>query len=682
MTSTSRAAAPAHAGPAPQYRADIDGLRAVAVLGVVAYHFGLGVPGGYGGVDVFFVISGFLIAGIIRAELEAGTFSLANFYVRRIRRILPALAACLLVTTAFSALILFPTDFIMFGKSLRDVALSISNFYFMRLAVSYFGTGMAETPSLHTWSLGIEEQFYAVVPMLMLALFSFNRRFVVPVTVALAAMSFFISVRGVAYYPQQAFFSTAGRVWELFIGVLLAFGVVPHITKPITREIAAAVGLALIGFGYFSYTDATSFPGAAAIPFCLGAALILHSGSSEQPTAVARMLSMPLATGIGLISYSVYLWHWPLIALTRYRFPQWFAPESDDRIIIAIALFFVSLAIGFLSWRLIEQPFRRGGKSWPRAVVFAGGGATLAALIFVSHLVVTKPGLLQRWSPEIAQLTANRAGLQNPGLFGRAVAVPGEKLGAVYEVGAGDKPSSILLWGDSHALAMLPEFSASAKKANVRALAAPHEGCPPFLGISYPETDIGTVCRELNETSARVALQPEITTVVLVGRWTAVAAGVQSGQSGKPVFTGTGSDSSDAFSTAITQTVKSLLAHGKNVVIVGPVPELPFDLFAAMARHTAWGQPLPPEATRDDFLRRQAPILQLLSTLAHLPRVEVVYPHELLCGEVTCPYAKAGVPFYVDRDHLSPAGAAQLEPMFRNIFHSDHSVAAAVRISG
>ncbi|HML30189.1 MAG TPA: SGNH hydrolase domain-containing protein [Hyphomicrobium sp.] len=229
---------------------------------------------------------------------------------------------------------------------------------------------------------------------------------------------------------------------------------------------------------------------------------------------------------------------------------------------------------------------------------------------------------------------------------------------------------------------MLPEFAAYAKKANVHALAAPHEGCPPFRGIAYPETDYGAVCRALNETSARVAFQPEITTVILVGRWTAVAAGVQYGADGKPIFTGTGSDSSDAFSTAITQTVKSLLAHDKNVVIVGPVPELPFDLSAAMARHTAWGQPLPPEATRDDFLRRQTPILQLLSKLSRMPRVEVVYPHELLCGKITCPYAKAGVPLYVDRDHLSPAGAAQLEPMFQNIFNSDHSVAAAVRISG
>jgi hypothetical protein len=254
------------------HRRDIDGLRGLAVAGVVAYHFGLGVPGGYGGVDVFFVISGFLIAGIIKSELEAGTFSIPNFYVRRIRRILPALTVCLLASTIAATLFLFPYDFKKYGQSLQAAVLSVSNFYFMRMK-GYFDSEATEKPLLHTWSLGVEEQFYIVFPLLLLLLFRYARKRVLPVLWLVAIASFAYSCYGVAKDADQAFFSTAGRAWELGIGALLAFGALPKLRARGLLEAEAAIGALLIAFCFLAYTDATRFPGLAALPLCLGAAL-------------------------------------------------------------------------------------------------------------------------------------------------------------------------------------------------------------------------------------------------------------------------------------------------------------------------------------------------------------------------------------------------------------------------
>ena len=195
-------------------RSDIDGLRAVALLGVLAFHFGFGVQGGYGGVDVFFVISGFLIAGIIKSELEAGTFSLAQFYVRRIRRIIPAFAVCALVTTALAAMILLPGDFTEYGATLVAAAISTSNFHFTKQAADYFAGNATENPLLHTWSLSVEAQFYLVFPLFLLLVFKFGRRAIIPAMAIVATAALVYSIHSVEVARKEAFFSAPGRAWE------------------------------------------------------------------------------------------------------------------------------------------------------------------------------------------------------------------------------------------------------------------------------------------------------------------------------------------------------------------------------------------------------------------------------------------------------------------------------------
>ncbi len=311
-----------HSASAIRYRPDIDGLRAVAILGVLGYHFGLGVPGGYGGVDVFFVISGFLIAGIIKAQIDADTFSLIDFYWRRMRRIVPALIACLAVTTVAASAILFPFDFRTYGQSLNAVATATSNFFFTHLSTRYFGAAASDNPLLHTWSLSIEEQFYAVFPLTILLLSRYRRRLVLPAMALVAVASLGYAARMVSHQPVVAFFSTGGRIWELLTGTMLAFAATASFSRHGWREGEAVLGAAAILAGYFLYTAQTPFPGLAAVPLCLGAALVIHSGmpgTDRTPTLVARGLSSPVAVGIGKISYSVYLWHWPLLVMFHYR---------------------------------------------------------------------------------------------------------------------------------------------------------------------------------------------------------------------------------------------------------------------------------------------------------------------------------------------------------------------------
>jgi peptidoglycan/LPS O-acetylase OafA/YrhL len=648
-------------GSARAYRRDIDGLRAVAILGVLAYHFGLGgVTGGYGGVDVFFVISGFLIAGIIKSELDAGSFSIARFYVRRIRRILPALMVCALTTTVFAALILFPEDFRNYGRSLLSVATSTSNFYFMR-RTGYFDGKAIEKPLLHTWSLGVEEQFYAFFPLLLLLLYKFGRRGAVPALVLIAVASLAYSVREVGIHPDQAFFSTAGRAWELLVGAFLAFGAVPILENRLAREAEAALGALLVAFGYFFYSDAIDFPGLAALPFCLGAALIIHAGGSGAPTGVSRMLSLPPMVGLGLISYSVYLWHWPLLVLSQYRLGALHGPFG---VLLAVA----GIGLGLLSWRFVEQPFRRTPVARSRTPVFISAALATTVLAVMSVAIAKRGYWFQRWPAEIVALASTGKDLSSAASFGLPMPADSGWPSGTYEMGFGARIIDTVLWGDSHALAILPGVASYLEKSRQRIIVAAHPGCPPLPSVTFYDSKYGGPCRGLNDATIANALGPNIKRVILTARWAAYAARVQFDIDGRAVALRRVVANDEAFSAVLEATVRRLTKSGKQVIIIGPVPEQQFDVKPALLRHLAWREPLPHKLTRSAFLETESKVLPLLSGLAKIPNVRVVYPDLILCAAKGCRYSNNGKPFYLDRDHLSPLGAAELGAMFAEIF--------------
>ncbi|MDR3214560.1 MAG: acyltransferase, partial [Azoarcus sp.] len=346
------------------YRREIDGLRAAAVLPVILFHAGFSwMSGGFVGVDVFFVISGYLITTIILSELDAETFTLMGFYERRARRILPALFFMLFCCLPFAWFWLFPDQMVRFAKSLLSGLFFVSNYYF-RKQVGYFAPSAEEEPLLHLWSLAVEEQYYLFFPLLAMLLWrrkewSFKVATLVwrhkswgflTVVVLIALVSFRYAERKLG--SDTLFYDTPGRVWELFIGSLAAIYLLRARQRLPGRwlaECASLLGLALILSACFWLDKEMPFPGHWALLPTLGAVLVILFASPL--TLAGRLLSTPLLVGVGLISYSAYLWHWPLFAFARI-----IGQKPGSALFAGLAA--LSLGLAYFSWRYVEGPFR------------------------------------------------------------------------------------------------------------------------------------------------------------------------------------------------------------------------------------------------------------------------------------------------------------------------------------
>ncbi|MFZ5478814.1 MAG: acyltransferase family protein, partial [Myxococcota bacterium] len=299
-----------------RYQPEVDGLRAVAVLAVMAFHAApAAFRGGFVGVDVFFVISGYLISGIVAGGLAAGTFTVAGFYERRARRILPALGVVLAAVAVASVAVLLPRDLAAMGKSLAGVATMTANLVFLGEA-AYFGGASDIKPLLHTWSLAVEEQFYLGYPLLLLAVHRVAPAWTGRCLAALAIASLGACAWVASAWPNATYYLAPFRAWELLLGGLLAVSPPPPVRAPLAREALGVAGLAAIGASVMLVTPATPFPVPGAVPACLGAAALIHAAGSG-PSRVGGLLASRPAVAIGLGSYSLYLWHWPLLALVR-----------------------------------------------------------------------------------------------------------------------------------------------------------------------------------------------------------------------------------------------------------------------------------------------------------------------------------------------------------------------------
>lgn len=652
---------------ASHYRPDIDGLRAMAVLPVVFYHFG--VPpftGGYVGVDVFFVISGFLITSLIRDETAHGKFSFASFYERRIRRIFPALVAMLLASVAAGLVLLLPDDLIRFGASLTATSVFGSNFRFWHEA-GYFDIAAELKPLLHTWSLAVEEQFYLLFPLVLFLLRRASRKIVLAAIAVLLVLSLGDSIWAVRHSPVAAFYLLPSRLWELMVGAILAIGAWQAPKRP-WNELSVAAGLILIAVAIFGYDAATPFPGLTALPPCLGAALVIQGGSGGT-AALSRVLGWRGLVWVGLISYSLYLWHWPVLIFAR----QWVVGEPG--VPLKIVLLAISVILAVLSWRYVERPFRGRRSPVARRTLFAGAAASILALALFGAVPKWTHGLPQRYPAEVRTIFAEIA---NPGFKG----CTGHTLDRIRQgklCRLGDKNAGsprFLLWGDLHAGAVAGAANSVALRHHVAGQLATEAACPPLLGVTpYNGGRADKSCPQVNDEIAKIAADPAIETVVLAGRWALNAEGSGSrGELHAPRLlvdsetpTPSLANNQAVFERGLRRTVAALVAAKKKIVVVAGIPEIGADVPEMLTKIELRGLSRDIRPSLDDYRARQKFVLGVLDRLVKDFRVTVIHPDTILCASGKCAVEIGGRPLYRDSQHLTEFGAAQLVPMFESV---------------
>jgi peptidoglycan/LPS O-acetylase OafA/YrhL len=646
-----------------KYRPDIDGLRAVAVLLVLMFHLGLGVPGGYVGVDVFFVISGYLITGIIKSDIEQGDFSFGGFYARRARRILPALLVVLLFSSVAALIILLPSDLERYAKSVAAAFLSVSNFWFWSQG-GYFGSAAEMAPLLHTWSLAVEEQFYILLPMTLLLLYRWAPRWIGRLLLlafvgTFAASAWFVSTR-----TPEVFYFSPFRAWELLLGSLLAMHRLPGITSNLHRQWIAALGLLLIIVPAFILTSRSLFPGPAAALPCIGAALLIWIGTSGE-SVTTKLLESRVLVFIGLISYSLYLWHWPLLVFTKHVVGEILG--LDARLGIGLA----SLVLATFSWRFIETPFRSRLRITTRqAWVFSS--ATVALLGGMVVTVVLSHGLQNRFTPEVAALDRARTReLVRSECINLRVPL---NANTVCRIGATDGPT-VLVWGDSYAHAMLPAFDAAFKRMGVAAWFAAETGCPPLptARVSFQGRD-NWRCREFNHKMVNfVGTQPLLNQVVLAAAWdsyTNEASGYQLRVNGA-------GDSATALKQSLEVLLQQLGVNGENrsLIVVGQVPTYGWSVPYKMLLSQLKGEPIAP-LKRVDWREKSVVSRSLFEQLAGAQRITFIESADWFCATGACRYATdQDQPLYWDSGHINPEGARFITPMLESGLRSTrHSI--------
>lgn len=650
------------------HRDDIDALRAVAVGLVILFHYGVpGFSGGFAGVDIFFVISGFLIGGIIDRELKGGRFSFLSFYERRVRRIFPALFAMLAACAAAASVLLYPADYQRFAESALAAALFWSNIHFNAVA-GYWDVAAHTKPLLHTWSLAVEEQFYLVFPLLLFALRGWRRHWQYAALTLLFILSFGASVWAVKTDPTGAFYLAPYRFWEFLTGAGLAmaspFAVRLRSAGDTYRawlgSIAALLGLVMIVWAALTLHEGTNFPGFGAVLPCLGAALLIAAGPDN---AVSRALSWRPVVFVGLISYSLYLWHWPVWVFANAWLGR--APNPWE----AAGCAALTFALSVLSWKYVEQPFRNKLTVTRKPLFTAAAGAMAMACLFALVVMQTN-GLPQRFGPQLGKIVA-QANTPMP-VQAKCFGVPSKDVSVrrLCGIGANRQAASFVLWGDSHAEVLIPAVADIAKKHGRRGLFAGSPSCAPLIGVNrFDAPD----CRPFNDrVLAMILRHKEITTVILMARWGKNAQGTAYGDEGNgfvPIGDDEGraqkpSDNAAIFARGLDRTVAALRASGKQVLLVGPVPEIGWTVPQVLARleqeHKGNAVVAPPAKA---FYEREAQVLPLFHRMAERDGVSAVFPHDYLCQSGRCAVRKNGIPLYRDEHHLSDYGAKKLEPL-------------------
>jgi peptidoglycan/LPS O-acetylase OafA/YrhL len=623
------------------YRSDIDGLRALAVLAVLLYHAKVKyVSGGYVGVDIFFVISGFLITTIIEKSIKTENFSLLGFYERRVRRIFPALFVVMIVILAAGYFLLDGSNFNELANTALSTAVSSSNFYFNSTS-DYFDAKSSLNPLLHTWSLSVEEQFYLVLPLLLWGLSRFQKKNKLIILILLAILSLIFSQMQVISNPTTAFFFPQHRAWELLAGSLIAIlGITVSSGKG--KAVLSVIGLALIFYPIFTFTNSTRFPGTNALYPVIGTSFLLIGGSGNKGI-VQKLLSLSPLRFIGNISYSLYLWHWPIFVFGKLFI---IATPTTFQWVMMIA---TSFLLATLSWLLVENPFRNRELISKRAV-FAAFVLGTAVLVIVGWYITSEKGIPDRYK---SYPTLNELQKTSPNEFVKCSYYGKNNLSKKHPFTTCKFPpksskAEYLVWGDSYAQALFPAFQLIAKNNSIPIEVVTSPGCKPYLLKSLSSKD--EICILFNNSVIdHIKANPSIKTVIISSRWFA--------RSGIEMKT-----------EQIGEMITVLESLGKEVIILGSPPLPPTNIVNAYFVSTVTQRDLrtiikipSKPAEKYTFIERTL-FAHIMKTHNNLIGYIDITP--AFCKEVECKFIdKHDRLLYFDDNHLSKYGAWRTIPI-------------------
>jgi len=660
-----------------RYRAEIDGLRAVAVVPVMLFHAGFSAfGGGFVGVDVFFVISGYLITSIILGELEQGRFSLVKFYERRARRILPALFLVVALCLPFAWLWLLPKDLKDFSASVVAVFTFVSNVLFWRQS-GYFATAAELKPMLHTWSLAVEEQFYLFFPLFLIMAWRVRKSWILGTLVVASIVSLALAEYGARTNATAAFFLLPTRAWELSIGCLTALYLKERLddgssNASFARQALGVGGLLLILSSVFFYGKNTPFPSLYALAPTVGTALIILFATPN--TLAGKVLGARALVGLGLISYSAYLWHQPLFAFARHRI------LGEPSAAVFGALIVVALVAAFTSWRFVERPFRQRGVVG-RTAVFSVAGLGSVGFIAIGVVGIANDGFEGRnlLPPQVSR-TFERTKRSAECFDRKNVHASRDWL---CPIGVAGQVPSFVVFGDSHSLSLLELFDSAARKEGRSGVYTGTSGCPPLIGVYALRADQrDRDCNRLNQRMYEyVKSSPEINKVILIARWTYYTDGGYGGTDLSylglsPNGRKQKADSRAAFEYGVKATSSRYGELPATVYIIEQAPQqelAPQQIYREAYRD----QQLSPgelsllSVSKAKHKQLQSYVARVFRTSA--PNLRLVTLDDVFCREDTCLVGDLSGSYYFDDDHLSLYGASLAMDKARRILSTPAS---------
>ena len=618
-----------------KYRADIDGLRALAVLPVLFYHVGIpGFAGGFVGVDIFFVISGYLICGMIDGDIRNGSFSIGNFYKRRILRILPALFVMFLVTSILAYIYCLPVELEDYSKSLASAVGSISNVYFAGTA-GYFDAPAETKPLLHTWSLGVEEQFYLIAPLLML----FSYRFLpkrARLLFAVVAVVSFTAALAISYRNTTfAFYLTPFRAWELALGALLSIKFIPAPETEFWKNACGASGMLLL--------LGAIFLGSRSAPLLLmtflasiGATLVIAS-SERGISRVGRILSLRPLVFVGLISYSLYLWHWPLIVFQRTD--ALFSSDSSS-IVTKLTLIAASIGIAILSWKFVEIPFRSKAKDTPRAVVFGVASTTMISVAALCGVVLIVSGAPFRFPQRVVEIGSYLA--YDPSAAFRAGHCYLANNRQQIDVQTCMKPDptrpNYLLVGDSHAAHLWFGLSSALPEVNI--MQATASMCRPAVATTSL-LDTRACPKLMKFVFDDFLVNNKVDKILLSASW------------------------KDEDFADLSTTLEMLKARGSEVIVLGPIVEYDGALPRLLADEILHNSPTIANVMRTPGIRERDLAMSRIVTDKGATYVSV---YDSVCHNDRCDeFAQGDIPLQFDAGHLTAQGSVEVARKLRSL---------------